>query len=111
MNKPKLSLQEKEAIRVIAKNELIVFNGFVNVKYQASWLHREIARQLERVERGEVKRLMIFVPPRNGKSELGSILFPAWYFGRHPEKEIITSSYSADLAQDFGYKTRNVVDG
>lgn len=110
MSKQKLSSQEKEAIRVIAKNELVVFNGFVNTRYQASWLHREIASKLEKVERGEIKRLMIFVPPRNGKSEIGSILFPAWLLGRHPEKEVITSSYSADLAQDFGYKTRNVVD-
>lgn len=98
-----------EAINVIAQNELIPFCGFVK-KYSASWLHREIARQLERVETGEVKRLMLFVPPRHGKSELGSIMFPAWYLGKHPEKEIITSSYSADLAQDFGYKTRNLVD-
>ena len=110
MSELKLSSQEKEAIRVIAKNELIAFNGFVNTQYQASWLHREISRQLERVERGEIKRLMIFVPPRNGKSEVGSILFPAWLLGKHPEKEIITSSYSGDLAQDFGYKTRNIVD-
>lgn len=95
---------------MIAKNELVVFNGFVNVRYQASWLHREIAQQLEKIERGETKRLMIFVPPRNGKSEIGSILFPAWLLGKHPEKEVITASYSADLAQDFGYKTRNVVD-
>lgn len=110
MSEQELSLQEKEATRVIAKNELIVFNGFVSTRYQASWLHREISRKLERVERGEIKRLMIFLPPRNGKSEVGSILFPAWLLGKHPEKEIITSSYSADLAQDFGYKTRNVVD-
>lgn len=110
MSEQRLSSQEKEAIRVIARNELVVFNGFVNTKYQASWLHREISRQLERIEKGEVKRLMIFVPPRNGKSEVGSILFPAFLLGKHPEKEIITSSYSADLAQDFGYKTRNVVD-
>ena len=73
-------------------------------------MHREIARQLERVENGEVKRLMLFVPPRHGKSELGSIMFPAHYLGKHPEKEIITASYSADLAQDFGYKTRNLVN-
>jgi hypothetical protein len=73
-------------------------------------LHREIARQLEKVYKGEVKRLMLFVPPRNGKSELGSILFPAWILGRKPELEIITSSYSAELAQDFGYKTRNLVN-
>lgn len=93
---------------MIAQNELIPFSGFVR-DYDASWLHREIARQLERVERGEVKRIMLFVPPRYGKSEMGSILFPAWYLGKHPEKEIITASYSADLAQDFGYKTRNLV--
>jgi len=94
---------------VIAKNELIPFCGFIK-EYDASWVHRTIAEQLERVEKGEVKRLMIFVPPRHGKSELGSIMFPAWYLGKHPEKEIITSSYSADLAQDFGYKTRNLVN-
>lgn len=105
-----LSSWEKKAIRVIARNELIVFNGFVNTRYQATWLHKEIAKKLEGVERGEINRLMIFVPPRNGKSEIGSILFPAWYLGRNPDKEIITSSYSADLAQDFGYKTRNIVD-
>lgn len=52
---------------------------------------------------------MLFVPPRHGKSELGSINFPAWILGKRPELEIITSSYSADLAQDFGYKTRNLV--
>lgn len=54
--------------------------------------------------------MMLFVPPRHGKSELASILFPAWYLGRKPEKEIIVSSYSAELAQDFGYKTRNMVN-
>lgn len=94
---------------MIAQNELIPFCGFVK-DYDASWLHREIARQLERIEKGETKRLMLFVPPRHGKSELGSIMFPAWYLGRHPEKEIITASYSAELAQDFGYATRNLVN-
>lgn len=62
-----LSEKEKEAIRVICQNELVVFSGFVNSKYKPSWLHREIAKQLERVEKGEVKRLMLFVPPRHGK--------------------------------------------
>lgn len=95
---------------MIAQNELVTFCGFIK-EYNASWLHREIARQLERVDKGEVKRLMLFVPPRHGKSELGSIMFPAWYIGRHPKKEIITASYSAELAQDFGYKTRNLVAG
>lgn len=55
--------------------------------------------------------LLVFVPPRHGKSELCSIGFPAWYLGRNPGKEIITVSYSAELAQDFGGKTRGIVSG
>jgi hypothetical protein len=53
---------------------------------------------------------MVFVPPRAGKSELCSIRFPAWFMGRNPTKDIITCSYSADLAVDFGRSVRNIVD-
>jgi hypothetical protein len=53
--------------------------------------------------------LIIQVGPRKGKSQLASINFPAWYLGRNPDKEIITSSYSGDLASDFGQKTRDLV--
>ena len=100
----------KENIKIMCQNELIGFSVFTNLKYSPAWIHEEIAKQLERIEKKEVKRLMLFIPPRYGKSELGSINFPAWYLGRHPEQEIIVSSYSAELAQDFGYKTRNLVN-
>ena len=69
--------------------------------------HLLICGALERVERGECKRLMIFMPPRHGKSMLVSEYFPAWYLGRNPTKKIIAASYNADLAQDFGRKVRN----
>lgn len=105
-----ISQTEQEAIRVICQNQLIPFASFVNIAYTPIWLHKEIARHLERVERGETIRVMLFVPPRHGKSELSSILFPAWYLGKNPDKEIIVASYSAELAEDFGYKTRNLVN-
>lgn len=63
------------------------------------------------VERGEIDRLMLMVPPRHGKSQLASIHFPAWYLGRDPHREVITASYSADLAMDFGSKTRHLIEG
>lgn len=50
------------------------------------------------------------MPPRHGKSELASINFPGWLLGNYPEKEIITVSYSAELALDFGSKTRDLVN-
>ena len=52
---------------------------------------------------------MIFMPPRHGKSELASRRFPAWYIGRNPEQQIITASYSGELASDFGREVRNIV--
>lgn len=71
---------------------------------------RVIAEKLEAVERGEIKRLMIFAPPRHGKSLLTSTCFPAWYLGRHPDRSIIFASYAQELASDFGRKVRNMVD-
>lgn len=66
-----------------------------------------IAEALEKVERGEIKRLAISMPPRHGKSNLCSDLFPAWYLGRNPSKYCIFATYAQDLADDFGRKVRN----
>jgi predicted phage terminase large subunit-like protein len=104
------SLEEQKQIIQAGKSNLIDFSIITNPKYQSNWHHELIADKLERVERGECKRLMIFMPPRHGKSQLASIDFPAWYLGRNPDKEIITASYSGDLATDFGSKTRDKVN-
>lgn len=50
------------------------------------------------------------MPPRRGKSEIVSVQFPAWYLGRNPKESIITASYGAELALDFGRQTRNIVN-
>jgi hypothetical protein len=65
--------------------------------------------KLEAVERGEIDRLMIFMPPRHGKSEKTSKRFPAWYLGRNPKRQIIASSYNSDLATTSGANVRNIV--
>jgi predicted phage terminase large subunit-like protein len=68
-----------------------------------------LCNALEAVERGELDRLMVFMPPRHGKSEVCSKKFPAWYLGRNPDKEIILSSYAADLAYDFSRIARDTL--
>ena len=97
-----------------AHNYLIDFCIATNPQYEPNWHHETIAKELEHIEAfgdRDYKVLLVFVPPRHGKSELCSIGFPAWYLGRNPTKEIITVSYSAELAQDFGGKTRSIVSG
>lgn len=93
-----------------ATERLIPFTEFTNDAYVPAPHHRRIAEKLEAVERGEIDRLMIFMPPRHGKSELASRRFPAWYLGRNPKRQIIAASYNSDLATDFGREVRNIVD-
>lgn len=93
-----------------ARSGLIAFSAYTNPAYIAAPHHELIAAKLEAVERGEIKRLMITMPPRHGKSELASRRFPAWFIGRNPGKQIIAASYNSDLASDFGREVRNIVD-
>lgn len=98
------------AKRELARRRLLNFVTYNFEGYDINWHHRVIAEKLEAVERGDIKRLMIFMPPRAGKSEICAIQFPAWYLGRHPDRDIITASYSSDLAVDFGRRVRNIVN-
>lgn len=61
------------------------------------------------MERGEIDRLMVFMPPRHGKSELVSRRLPARFLGLHPTRQIIAASYNSELATDFGRDVRNLV--
>lgn len=86
----------------------------IDPKYQLEWFHEQIAVRLEKaihqVENGEDVRLMIFMPPRHGKSDTATQKFPSWVLGKHPEWPFIVSSYSSELATDFGQGTRDLMD-
>ena len=69
-----------------------------------------ISDKLKAMEEGEIKRLMVFLPPRSSKSVICSKLFPAWYIGRNPSHEILTVSHSDQLSSDFGRSVRDIVN-
>src|SRR5499427_8266462 len=100
---------QREATRRASARSLIDFTCYTYPRYEAAGLHRQIAEQLERVERGEVDRLMLLVPPRHGKSELASKRFPAFYLGQRPDKQFISVSAAVELAADFGRDVRNII--
>ena len=72
--------------------------------------HKIMADAFERVASGELKRLIINMPPRHTKSEFASFLFPSWFLGKYPEKKIIQTAHTAELATGFGRKVRNLVN-
>src|SRR3989338_3976514 len=62
---------------------------------------------LQEVANGNLRKLIITMPPRHGKSMTLAEYFPAWFLGRHPEKKIIYTTYQQNLASDYGRKVRN----
>ena len=78
--------------------------GFIEGKH-----HEMMARSFERVAKGELKRLIINMPPRHTKSEFASYHLPAWFLGKFPGKKVIQTAHTAELAVGFGRKVRNLV--
>ena len=69
-----------------------------------------ICNKLEQVEQGKIKKLMIFMPPRHGKSMSVTETFPSWFIGRNPSRRVIEVSYGSDLAQKFGRANRQKLE-
>lgn len=68
-----------------------------------------LVRKLEAVERGDLRRLIVALPPRHGKSLTCSVLAPAWYLGRHPDRSVVVAAYGAELAEGWGRRVRNLL--
>lgn len=72
--------------------------------------HDLLIEKLEAVSRGEIPRLMVFMPPGSAKSTYASVDFPAWWLNLGPERCVITASHTAELAHTFGRRVRNLVE-
>lgn len=94
---------------VEAQEDLLSFCQYVSPGFRVVPHLRKIADALERVANGELKRLIICMPPRWGKSFTVSQHFPAWFMGKFPDRKIIATSCTTELAEDFGRAVRNVV--
>jgi predicted phage terminase large subunit-like protein len=101
---------EKLKERELCQDKFIKFVEKVWPTFISGRHHKIMAAAFERVAKGELKRLIINMPPRHTKSEFASYLLPAWFLGRFPHKKVIQTSHTAELAVGFGRKVRNLVD-
>lgn len=67
-------------------------------------------RKLTALAAGRIRRLLVCLPPRHGKSELISKYFPAWYLGTFPDRRVILASYESDFAAGWGRKVRDLLN-
>ena len=109
----RLNAQQILARRELSRRRFLPFVYEFRPGYQAGWVHKDICRRLEKFSRDVAAklspRLMLFMPPRSGKSELVSRCFSAWHLGHFPTDEIIACSYAASLANSFSRKVREIL--
>jgi hypothetical protein len=91
--KAQVRAEQELAKRILSRKRMLPFVEKFNPDYQAGWVHKDICQRLEQfsedVQNKKSPRLMLFMPPRHGKSTLASIAFPAWHLGRNPGHEMV----------------------
>lgn len=97
-------------VREKAQDDFIAYVKAVWPDFISGAHHRRIAKIFETVARGEKKRVIINLGPRHTKSEFASYLLPSWILGKFPKKKVMQISNTAELAEGFGRKVRNLVD-
>lgn len=105
-----IELRKRLAARRSAQN--LPFDEWleeVTPGFSWDWPHIVCIREhLDRVTAGEIRKLMIFVPPRHGKSELATVRYPAWRLERKPTTRVIVGCYNSTLAEKFSRKARRI---
>lgn len=111
-NRQTLEAYKRRAISE-ARSSLMGFTLYTNPLYETGWFNELLSAELDQflsdVEAGKMPRLMIFAPPRSGKSEKASRRFPAYVLGKHPDWNVIACSYSSDLANRMSRDTQRIV--
>jgi predicted phage terminase large subunit-like protein len=90
----------------LARRRLGDFIALLEPSYERARHTQTICDHLEAVERGELDRLIVTMPPRHGKTLHVSQALPAWALGRHPRRQIILASYGAELAEGNSRRAR-----
>lgn len=106
-----LELLLKSNVRAeLARRNFSDFVSYTKDDYQFNWHHKAICNKLQQFAKGEIRKLMIFVPPQHGKSQLCTRHFPAYMLGIKPKTKICVCSYSATLAESFNRDIQRIID-
>lgn len=92
-----------------ARQSLKDFILYTYPRYIVGKHHQLLFDTIEKILTSKKKRLMVFMPPRHGKSVIVSRRLPAFYIGKHPDKFVVMASYEESLATEFGRDLRNLV--
>jgi predicted phage terminase large subunit-like protein len=103
-------------LRAVLATDFMAFTEYAfgvvrpNTMFKPNWHHEALAHKLTQVASGEVRRLIVTLPPRNLKSLFASVALPAWFLGHNPSERVVAVSYSDLLARTHANDFRRLVN-
>lgn len=104
-----IELKEIEAARA-CKASIIDFTEYTMDEYKTNWHHEKYGAALDKFIAGEIKNLMVFMPPQHGKSELSTRRTPAKMLGDNPELKVGLVAYAHTIASKFNRDVQRIMD-
>lgn len=101
---------QMDILREDAREHFYRFLDYKDPKYDRQWFHKVIAEHCQMLLEGEIRNLMVFLPPQHGKSSIVSEAFPTWALGKNPDLKIIGSSYASSLATKVSRNVQRIID-
>ena len=105
-----LAIAEPALKQEKARRDLLTFSERMDPFWERSPHLELLATHLQRLERREIRRLFVAMPPRHGKTELASRKFVAWYLGRNPRHQVILASYASELSEGNSRAVRTMME-
>jgi predicted phage terminase large subunit-like protein len=103
-----LAAQLDPLVRSRARTEIAAYIHYLGLDFRPARHHKVMLEALEAIERREIDRLMLFMPPGSAKSTYASVVFPAWYLGKNPTHSLIAVTHTEELTVRFGRRARNL---
>lgn len=100
----------KKARIELSKRHFRDFISYTKPDYEFNWHHEALCAKMDAFAKGIIRKLMVFMPPQHGKSQLTTRHFPAYLLGVRPRTKIVVCSYSATLAQSFNRDIQRIID-
>lgn len=94
----------------LARRDFATFVAYTKPNYQFNWHHTALCAKLDAFTRGEIKKMMVFMPPQHGKSELATRRYPAFQLGKNPKSKIAICCYSDTVATSFNRDIQRIID-
>jgi predicted phage terminase large subunit-like protein len=110
-NSKKLQAEVIKAAKIeLSRRHLEDFTKYTFPKYQFSWFHKAYTDKINDFAQGRIKKLMVFIPPQHGKSEISTRRLPPFLFGLDPNLNIAIISYSDTKAKKFNREIKRIIN-